>query len=501
MASPGVIDWSPGPGRFVRSAAWIAAAAAAVAAGAVLSPDDYLRLAGAAALLAAGLVAITVASRARVAGLALLLLVAVAVPLEVPAGGRSIGASVPIAMLLCATWVLRRVLAFRPMVMDRSGVALSLVAFLVVAVLAFIVGQYPWFPTPAAPMSAQLAGLALFLMSGGLFLVVAYDLRSVADLRRLTWLFVIVGAITTLLVMVPAPASLYIGRVIRPESIGSLFWTWIVAVSASQALCNRDLSMPARAALLAVVLLALGRGLGLAFSWASGWLPPLVALGTIVCLRFPWFSAGAALLAAAPAMVVGGPLYARLASGESYSLMTRLEALSVLGQVIARDPWLGLGPANYYYYTLLYPILGWYVRFSSHNTYIDLLAQTGVVGLLVFGWFAAAVAVSALRLRRVVTGGFEQAYLVGALGGLAGSLAAGFLADWIVPFAYNIGLPGFRSSLLFWVFLGGVVAIRRLAPRAPVAPRVPRAMPAVRTHPRLITLGLRPPAGDSVCEW
>ena len=32
--------------------------------------------------------------------------------------------------------------------------------------------------------------------------------------------------------------------------------------------------------------------------------------------------------------------------------------------------------------------------------------------------------------------------------------AAGMLGDWIVPFYYNAGVLGFRSSLLFWVFLG-----------------------------------------------
>ncbi|NMC78657.1 MAG: hypothetical protein GYA59_04775 [Chloroflexi bacterium] len=33
------------------------------------------------------------------------------------------------------------------------------------------------------------------------------------------------------------------------------------------------------------------------------------------------------------------------------------------------------------------------------------------------------------------------------------------LADWMLPFVYNIGFPGFQASLLVWLFLGGLVAM------------------------------------------
>jgi O-antigen ligase len=83
---------------------------------------------------------------------------------------------------------------------------------------------------------------------------------------------------------------------------------------------------------------------------------------------------------------------------ESYSWMTRLEAWAVMLQVIERNPLLGFGPANYYHYTLLFPILGWWVRFNSHNNYLDILGQTGVLGLLAFFWFAYLAGRLTLRL-------------------------------------------------------------------------------------------------------
>ena len=61
--------------------------------------------------------------------------------------------------------------------------------------------------------------------------------------------------------------------------------------------------------------------------------------------------------------------------------------------------------------------------------------------------------------------GFAQAYVYGALGGLVGTLAAGMLADRVLPFVYNIGLTGFRASMLAWLFLGGLVSIEQMVRR------------------------------------
>ena len=98
----------------------------------------------------------------------------------------------------------------------------------------------------------------------------------------------------------------------------------------------------------------------------------------------PACASGAALLA------VGGltALYelpavmARLLGGDNqYSLDTRLEAWRILlGKIVPVSPLLGLGPANYYHVTPRFPIRGYHISFSSHSTYVDLLAQTGLSG-------------------------------------------------------------------------------------------------------------------------
>jgi O-antigen ligase len=129
-----------------------------------------------------------------------------------------------------------------------------------------------------------------------------------------------------------------------------------------------------------------------------------------------------------------------LAGDNSYSLMTRLEAWRIVFEIVKVNPFLGLGPSNYYFYTPLFPILGYSVQFNSHNNYVDIIAQTGILGLLCFLWLAWEIGLLGWKLReRVPQGSFSRAYVYGALGGLAGSLAAAMLGDWLIPFVYNIG--------------------------------------------------------------
>jgi len=442
------------------------------------SPPQVLGLAGlwlvaaaAATLVALVVVAALLQLKSPVAGLTLLLVAGVLVPMEVPFGGRVVNLCLPLAAFICGCFMLGLFRRRGRIALDRSRVVTATLAFVTVAVASFAVGQYPWFPIGHAPMAAQLGGLLLFLLSGGVFLAVGHQVTASRQLQRLTWVFVATGAIAVVTSMVSV-LEISVGSmaITNASSIGSAFWTWLVAISLGQALFNRALPVPARAALASVAALALGRGVLVAFSWASGWLPPLFAAGVLLLYRFPRVTTAAGLLALTPTLMFAGPAVQAWMAGEAYSSMTRLEALRVMWQIIQHNPWLGFGPANYYHYTQLFPILGWWVPFNSHNNYVDLVAQTGVIGLLLFGWLVVEVWWLALKLRHRVSPGFEQAYVMGAVAGLAGSLVSGVLADWIIPFTYNIGVRGFRSSLLFWFFLGGLLALKRMALGTPARP-------------------------------
>jgi O-antigen ligase len=107
-------------------------------------------------------------------------------------------------------------------------------------------------------------------------------------------------------------------------------------------------------------------------------------------------------------------------------------------------------------------LLGWNVQFNSHNNYVDILVQTGLVGMTLFLWLMIAIARTAWQLLFRTQDGFLRGYLAAALGGLAGMLFSGFLGDWFLPFLYNIGIPGFRAAVFAWLFLGGVLAIEHI---------------------------------------
>ena len=198
-------------------------------------------------------------------------------------------------------------------------------------------------------------------------------------------------------------------------------------------------------------------------SWSSGWIPPLVAVLVTVWVARPRLAFLAMPVAAIGAILQYEKLVRLVMIGDNqYSLITRLEAWRIVLEIVKVNPILGLGPANYHWYTPLFPILGWSVQFNSHSQYVDLIAQTGLLGLAFFLWFFWAVGKLGWRLREQVPIGFARAFVYGSLGGLAGTLVAGALGDWILPFFYNVTLKGFRSSVLGWLFLGGLVALDQI---------------------------------------
>jgi O-antigen ligase len=204
--------------------------------------------------------------------------------------------------------------------------------------------------------------------------------------------------------------------------------------------------------------------LALAFrmDWLAGWMPPLVGMAVVIVLATPRVAAVGGAVGALAVLAMLGRIAPKIASPDNlYSLGTRLDAWAIMPHIIAINPVLGLGPANYYHCTPLYPIRGYTVHFSAHNNYIDIVAQTGVLGLLCVLWFTAACAVVGLRVWRGAAAGADRAIVCGCLGGLVATLAAAMLSDWWMPFVYNETLNGLRSSVSAWVFLGALIALAR----------------------------------------
>lgn len=402
--------------------------------------------------------------RGPVFGLAALIVGSLHVPFGLSTGTQTeINVSVVLVLLLMAIWASR--LLFQPgsrYVWPRPFV--PLVGFLLVSGLAFLAGIEPWMTfAQTAPIRAQIGGLAIFVLSAGLFCVVAHLVPDARSLQRLVWIFLAAGTWFVIARYV-TPIGLYPLRLIPAGAVGSLLFAWLVAVALSQGLFNRQLSASWRGALLGLVALILVPMVGAETwrGWLSGWVPAVAAAGVVILIGSPRSAVALGIVGAIASIPLLPKVIDVLFGGDNaYSYSTRLEAWAITWEMIKLNPLLGLGPANYYWYALLFPIRGYAVHFNSHNNYIDITAETGLLGLAFFLWFMLEVGYLGWRLRDRAPAGFPRAYVYGALGGLAGTLVAGMLGDWVLPFPYNVGLAGFRASMVGWFFLGGLVVLYR----------------------------------------
>jgi O-antigen ligase len=370
--------------------------------------------------------------------------------------------AIVIEVMLVGFWVLDMIARDKRIYIAPTRVNLPLILFSIWALISLINGQINYYiVTKLASLFAKISQIAIFILSGVALLLAGNRLRSMVWLQRLTWLFIILCGVYIVWRLIP-PIKPYVFRVFQEGSDASIFWVWLVAILTSQILLNRQLSQRVRLALGALLIATLYIALIEAYSWKSGWVPALIALAVIVFIGFPRFRAVAVFLGIV-VMILGLSRIGNLVSGgEDYSISTRSVAWRLILDIVKVNPILGLGPANIYWYTPLFPILGYTVNYNSHNNYIDIIAQLGIVGLVLFLWLAWEIGVLGWRLKDVAPEGFGRAYAIGALGGLAGMLVSGFLGDWFYPFVYNVGLVGYRSSMLGWLFLGGLVLLEQL---------------------------------------
>lgn len=382
------------------------------------------------------------------------------VPFELGTGtNTTINITLILVAVLLALWVLELVVQQRRIFLYPSRVLAPLIGLCVVVVLSFIAGQLPWFAfAQQVSLAAQFGGLILFLLSAGAFLWVSQHIQDIKWLRWLVWSFIGLSAVLAFSRVLNLG---FIEQFFIPAATGSMLWIWLISLSASQGLFNTSLKRQVRFLLLLISAIALAAGLR-NYGWASGWAPGAVAMLAIIFLRNWRLGIVLSVIATIVLLILRPDLLGSFVTQDQYSIITRQEAWRILiNEIVQVSPVLGLGPANYYNYTLLFPIFGYRVRFNSHNQYVDLIAQTGFLGILMFLWLVIELFWLGWRLKNRAASGFERAYVLGAMAGLAGSLAAGMLGDWLIPFVYNIGLRGFRASVFAWLFLGGLLLIER----------------------------------------
>lgn len=376
------------------------------------------------------------------------------IPLNGPGG---FNASILMVIFMIVLWLLDMFIVKRKFEFVRSRALRPAAYFMLISVLAFAIGQISWFTfARQAPLNAQIGGFAIYFFSVAFMILAANILRDIRWLKAFSWIFVSLGTLYVL----GRIAGLSVFDRIYTHGVyaNSMFWTWLVAIPLSQAIFNHELKLKTRMLLYGIVAAVFYVALVQQNDWKSGWVPPAVVVGVLLALRFKKLA-----LASIPfALIIVGYLAIDLIASDSYSWGTRVDAWLVVLDISKTSPLIGLGFANYYWYAQLFSIRGYYISFNSHSQFVDIIAQTGIAGLLCFFWILFEVGRLSWNLQQKLSSGFERAYAHGVLAGIFGTLMAAFLVDWVLPFAYNIGLDGVRASILPWIFFGGLVAIEQI---------------------------------------
>ena len=408
-------------------------------------------------------------------GLLALVAAALLVPLEISTGTEvylNLGALLVPALLLL--WVLdmirRQALRLVP-----SPTTRPLALFLLAGLFSLFLGRATWDPSVPVRSSfllVQLAQWAIFAFSAGAFWLTANIAKRLAHLQWLVVTFLVLGGGLAVLRLLPGVGSLA-NAMTTIAFVRAPFWILLAGLAGGQLLFNQQLTAIQRGGLL----LSLGAVLFYAFvaqqEAASNWVGIAAVAGILVWLRWPGWRIPIVLLLLVLALL--GfllPTIYNFAGGDAEWFASGGSRLALTGRVVEmtvqHNPVTGLGPAAYRPYGFTQPLVYAHIIWahpliSSHNNYVDIFAHTGLVGLFLFGWLAIEIGRLGLRLRARFTEGFAAGYLNGMLAVGVGSLVIMLLADWILPFVYNIGFPGFQASVLVWLFLGGLVALENLA--------------------------------------
>jgi hypothetical protein len=374
------------------------------------------------------------------------------------AGPGGFNAAILLVILLLTVWFVDMFIVRRRFEFVRSRTLRPTLFFIVASTISFGMGQISWFVfANQAPFDAQFGGYAIYLFSAATMVMTANLIKEIRWLKIIVWVFIGLASVYVLgrTLQLPFMDQIYQDGV----TANSMFWTWLVALALSQAIFNNELKTRQRVLLYGIVLMTFYVAMVQQNDWKSGWVPPAVVAASLVGLRFKRLT----LIAMPFAFLVGVYLARDLISTDLYSWGTRVDAWLVVLDISRTSPLLGLGFANYYWYAKVFTIRGYHIKFNSHSQFVDIIAQTGIIGLLCFFWILFEVGALGWRQARKLTDGFSRGYAYGVLTGVLGSLMAAFLVDWILPFAYNIGLDGFRASVYPWIFFGGLVAIEQMA--------------------------------------
>jgi O-antigen ligase len=394
---------------------------------------------------------------------AVILFVAAFVPVSLPTGtGSRLVLSLVFTTLFVGLWLLRMWLVDKRFHLKVSSANVPALGFIVVVLVSVVWSNVFVDPLVYRPRSfafVQVASTVVMVMLPGTFLLAGNLVDSLKTMKVMVGMLLVAGVIGLV--------KQY-EIVDFPFNVGGLYTTWIIALSTGLAMFGRRLGLVWRGLFLALAGVWVVWGAILNISWVSGWLPGMAALVVLISLR----SKKLAVLTAVVMFVVvqvNQVYYAQDVQQENQvSGQTRLAAWKQNWQVTSQHLLFGTGPAGYAaYYMTYFPT----EAMATHNNYIDILAETGLIGFAFYiGIFVIAAWKGYHLCRRLKgRGDFAEALANSLLAGTVACIVAMALGDWLIPFAYTQTIAGFDHSVFSWLFMGLIFVLDRLTQPRPEA--------------------------------
>lgn len=404
-------------------------------------------------------------------GLPLLIVAALVVPIRFYTGTEvTLNPATLLVPALALLWLVDGAL-HRQLALAYSRANRLLGLFLLAGLMSLLIGNALWDPAvPRSPnlLLVQLSQWAIFALAAAAFWLSAVLLRDERRLGVLTVSLLVLAGLLAIVRVLPGGTSL-IWRYTTGAVDRAPFWAVLAAIAGGQLLFNDRLTRGQRLALGAIALAIVTYTFFLERDTASHWLGVAAVGATLVWLRIQK-GRTLVLVLALVALAVAFPFVYEFAGGEDEWEVSGGSRLTLIGRVLEvsmRNPITGIGPASYRAYANVKPLQygrAFWVnpQINSHNNYVDLFAHVGLLGLGLFFWFVWELWRMGLRLVDRPMSGFLRGYVAAGLATLVAALVLMAFADWILPFVYNIGFPGFQASLLVWVVLGGMVAVEQM---------------------------------------
>lgn len=386
------------------------------------------------------------------------------VPLALPTGTESVLVdSFLLTLLFVSNWILSMIIVDKRLRLAPSPVNISLLGFIIMVFISLIwswVAKDPFVYVPGTFALVQTATAVTMVMLPAAFLLVANHVRDLRLLKAMVTMMLAAGVIAGAIKAGPFDIPLVNDR--------GLFTMWVVSLALGLALFNRELSWKWRAMALILALGWLYFRMGQQITWLAGWLSSFFVVMVLVFMRSKKLFLFVLIL-----VVIYVSLNATYYLGtviedeRDESGHTRVAAWEANWRVTGKHLLLGTGPAGYAaYYMSYFPSEG----MATHNNYIDILAQTGIFGLLFSVWFFFTLAWIGYKLcmRLRGRGDFAEALANAALAGTLGCILMMGFGDWLFPFTYTQTIAGYDYVVYSWLFMGAIIVLDFLYPERKV---------------------------------